>query len=116
MSKKLGSTENSGSESLSTPISPSSTPPPSTNSGTSPFVTRQSHDTLPTYTNDGGYADVQRDVKMSPALLNVVNGSSDSALPPKDTTTTTVTESKGSVLEPPRPLTVYGDDDVYGGM
>jgi len=116
VSKKLGPTENSGSESLSTPTSPSSTPPPSTNAGTSPFVTRQSHETLPTYTNDGGYANVQRDVKMSPAPLNIVNGSSDTALPPKDSTTTTVAKSNGHVSEPPRPLTVYGDDDVYGGM
>jgi len=116
--KKSGSTENSGPESVSTPTSPSSTPPPSTNSGVAtPFVTRQSHDAPPTYTNNGGYADVQRDVKMLPTSLNVVNGSSDTALPPADTAaTTTVTEPNGRVVEPPRPLTVYGDDDVYGGM
>ena len=116
VTERSGSTENSGPESVSTPTSPSSTPPPSTNPGTSPFVTRQSHDTLPTYTNEGGYADVQRDVKTSPALLNVVNGNSDTALPPKDTSSATLTELNGRVVEPPRPLTVYGDDDVYGGM
>jgi hypothetical protein len=114
VSKKLGSTENSGPESVSTPTSPSSTPPPSTNHGTTPFVTRQSRDMLPTYKNEGGYSDVQRDVKMSaPTPLNVANGSSIPALTPA---ATTVTESKELVLEPPRPLTVYGDDDVYGGM
>ena len=126
VSKKSGSTENSGPEPGSTPALPSSTPPPSTNLGvTSPFVTRQSHDAPPTYTNNGGYADVQRDVKMSPTTsLNVVNGSSDTVLPTTTTaapattaTATTVTNSStGSVVEPPRPLTVYGDDDVYGGM
>ena len=125
VTKKSGSTENSGPESVSTPASPSSTPPPSTNPGaTSPFLTRQSHDSLPTYTNDGGYADVQRDVKMSPTTLNVANGNPDTALTPTTTatattttTTTTVTDSSnGGVVEPPRPLTVYGDDDVYGGM
>jgi hypothetical protein len=119
ISKKLGPTENSGPESVPLPNSPSSTPPPATNPGvtTTPFVTRQSQsrETLPTYTNEGGYADVQRDVKMSPTLLNVANGGSDTALPHTNTaaTTTTVTESKA---ESPRPLTVYGDDDVYGGM
>jgi hypothetical protein len=120
VSKKSGLTENSGPESVSTPASPSSTPPPSTNPGVAtPFVKRQSHDAPPTYTNNGGYADVQRDVKMSPTSLNVVNGSSDTTLPPRDTAAaaaTTVTESNGRVVEPPRPLTVYGDDDVYGGM
>ena len=120
VTKKLGPTENPGPESRSTPTPPSSTPPPSSNPGTTPFVTRQSHETLPTYTNNGGYADVQRDVKMSPALLNVVNGSSDTDLPRTNaattTTTMTKTESNGGVTEPPRPLTVYGDDDVYGGM
>ena len=114
ITKKSGSAENSGPESL--PALPSSTPPPSTNPGTTPFVTRQSHDALPSYTNNGGYADVQRDVKISPTSLNVVNSSSDTAVPPVVTAATTVTESKGNVLEPPRPLTVYGDDDVYGGM
>jgi hypothetical protein len=118
ITKKLGSTENSGPESLSTPTLPSSTPPPSSNPGATPFVTRQSHEALPMYTNNGGYADVQRDVKIPPASLNVVNGSSDTALPPTTTTTTTttMTESNGRVSEPARPLTVYGDDDVYGGM
>jgi len=120
ISKKSGSTENSGPESRSTPTLPSSTPPPSTNPGTTPFVTRQSRDAPPSYTNTGGYADVQRDVKIAPTSLNVVNSSSDTAVP-IDTAATTVTESKvteskGHVLEPLRPLTVYGDDDVYGGM
>ena len=116
VSKKSGSTENSGPESLSAPTPPSSTPPPSSNPGTTPFVTRQSHDAPPMYTNNGEYADVQRDVKISPALLNNVSGSSETAVPLTDTTTTTMTKSNGGVLEPPRPLTVYGDDDVYGGM
>ena len=114
VTKKLGSIENSGPESLSTPTLPSSTPPPSSNSGATPFVTRQSHEAPPVYTNKGGYADVQRDVKVSPVLLNVVNGNSDTTVPPTDATAT-MTESNG-VSEPPRPLTVYGDDDVYGGM
>ena len=114
VSKKLGPTEGSGPESLSTPTSPSSPPPPSSNPGVTPFVTRQSHEALPTYANNGGYADVQRDIKMPPALLNFVNSSSDIAVPLTDTTT--MTESNGRVSEPPRPLTVYGDDDVYGGM
>jgi hypothetical protein len=113
VSKKLGSTEHSGPESLSTPTSPSSTPPPFSNPGATPFVTRQSHEAPPTYMSNGGYADVQRDVKMSPALSNVVNGTVE---PPTDTTTATMTESNKRVSEPPRPLTVYGDDDVYGGM
>ena len=113
VSKKLGSTEVSGPGSLTTPTSPSSTPPPSSNPGATPFVTRQSHEAPPIYTNNGGYADVQRDVKKPPALLNVVNGGSDNAVSPTDTTTT---ESNGRVSEPPRPLTIYGDDDVYGGM
>ena len=118
VTKKLGST---GPESLLPDLPSSTTPPPppsSNNPGatTTPFVTRQSHEALPTYKNDGGYADVLRDVKIPPASLNVVNGSLDTTAVPHTDTTTTMTESNGRVSEPPRPLTVYGDDDVYGGM
>lgn len=121
VSKKLRSSSGPEESLPTTPtISPSSTPPPSLNPGAAAtsFVTRQSREALPKYTNNGEYADVQRDVKMSPALLNVVNGSVDTAVPPTDAAAapTTTTESNGRLSQPPRPDTVYGDDDVYGGM
>lgn len=79
-------------------------------------VTRQTHDAPPAYINNDGYINMKRDVKTLPTPpLSVVNGSSDSAVPDATTTagTTTTTESDGRAR---RPLTVYDDDEVYGGM
>ena len=53
ITKKLGSTENSGPESRSTPAPPSSTLPSTTNPGPTPVLTCQTCDAL-CYANVGG--------------------------------------------------------------
>jgi len=76
-------------------------------------LARQTHDAPPAYINDDGYINMKRDVKMlPPPPLSVVNA--DSAVPNTAAAgTTTTTESNGHAQ---RPLTVYDDDDAYGGM
>ena len=118
--KKLESTEGSVPKSLSTT---SSTPslPVSSNPGAASFVTHQPHEAPPAYANGEGYADVQRDVKVPPstmpASMIVMNHVSDNAVPVTDSTKAVVTTTTTTTTpEPPRPHTVYNEDDVYGGM
>ncbi|KAF8806923.1 hypothetical protein BYT27DRAFT_7211919 [Phlegmacium glaucopus] len=115
---KLGPTEGSGSGSISTSTSSSSSISESTRGAS--FVTRQSQEAPPAYTNAGVYTDVKRDVKVSPSTsassLRVVNDNANSDVP--DTTKTTTTKSNGSApkLRPLSSYTLYNDDDAYGGM
>jgi len=103
-------TERSIHESLPSPTL--SSRPVSSNPPATSFVTRQAHESPPAYSNNGEYLNVQRDVKMSPVSLNVMNQGSDDATTTQAVGTTTMAESN----EKPRPHTVYDDDDVYGGM
>lgn len=96
-----------------------SSPPVSSNNP--PAVTRQSPEALPAYSHNGGYADVQRDVKVPPSVpLNVMNPGLDTAASlDVDTTTTKAAGSTTAMTEldeKPRRHTVYDADDAYGGM
>ena len=108
-------------ESLSSPTTPSSPSVSPNPPATTTFVTRQSHEALPAYSNDQGYTDVQRDVKIPPSkTLNVMNHSLDTTAASLDMDTTKAVGSTTPMTEADenqsRPHTVYDADEVYGGM
>ena len=86
--------------------------------GTS-FVTRQPHEAPSAYANNGTYTDMKRSPSTSPPSTSpptVTNKSSDSTGPDAKAIGVTSSSTTAEPEPKPRPITVYDDDDVYGGM